>query len=136
MTENDVTTPEQVDALPAGQWVIAADGTEACLFDTHMGFPQHMWGIRHDAGRPVGSFTAMANLPLPLHLADVIENAGHLCQHRRANECGQCLRCGLPDVGERHELFLDAEGLRAFRIAAEHNAALSRTNPTEGTDHA
>jgi hypothetical protein len=119
--ENEVTTKEQVDALPAGTWVIAADGTQACLFDTHIGFPQRMWGLKPKGG-PVGSFVAITGLTLPLHLADIDEPEGYTCPHPRPNECGQCQRCGKPGVGKRREWFFDEQGMETFRMAAEANA--------------
>ena len=74
--DNEVTTQDAVNALPAGTWVIAADGTQACLFDTHIGFPQRMWGLKPKGG-PVVSFLAITGLTLPLHLADIDEPDGY-----------------------------------------------------------
>ena len=92
------------------------------MFETHIGLPQRMWGGRANAGSLIRSFISLDGLPLPLHLADLVEHQGHVCQHRSTNECGQCLRCGMPEVGEHRELFFDAEGMRTFQIAAEANS--------------
>lgn len=127
MSENRIETVEQADALPAGQWVIAADGTEACLFDTHMGWPQRMWGCRANSGSQIRSFVALGGIAYPLGLADLVET-GHVCEHRAANECGQCLRCGQPEVGEHREVRLDTEGLAAFRAAAISAAATAEAS--------
>lgn len=118
MEGNEITTQEQVNALPVGTWIIDAEGTVACLFETHMGFPQKMWGIRLK-GSPISSFSAVENAKLPLHLAEIDESEGFTCPHFHSNECGQCLRCGKPGVGERREMFFDKLGSDTFRIAAE-----------------
>jgi hypothetical protein len=128
MTAEWVTTKEDEGALPAGTWVIADDGTEACLFDTHLGFPQRMWGVKLPRQGRVLSYQALGSLPFPLYVSEVIEPEGFVCPHRHWNECGQCQRCGKPEVGESHEMFFDEQGMRAFRIAAEHNSRLKATS--------
>ena len=119
--DNEVTTREQVDALSAGTWVTDANGRQACLFDTHIGFPQRMWGIKPKGG-PIASFVAITGLTLPLYLCDIDEPDGYTCPHSRPNECGQCQRCGKPEVGEHREMFFDQQGMDAFHVAAEANA--------------
>lgn len=97
---NTITTSEQIDALPAGQWVIDADGHNACLFDTHMGFPQRMWGFKTNYGTSgkIHSYSHLENLTLPAHLADI--DGDFKCPHTDSNECGQCIICGAPGVAE------------------------------------
>ena len=123
---DEVTTQDQVDVLPSGTWATDANGRQACLFDTHIGFPQRMWGIKPKGG-PIASFVAITGLTLPLYLCVIDEPEGYTCPHRRPNECGQCQRCGKPGVGERHEWFLDEQGLETFRMAAEANARAAQS---------
>ena len=120
-------TAEEVEALPTGQWVVAADGRVACLFDTHMGFPQRMWGLKKDGGTKgyVTSYTHINGLPLPLHLADATPKSP--CPHTRANECGQCIVCGVLGVGESSPAYFDADGMADFQAAAAHNARIEGT---------
>lgn len=121
MTTNTIETVEEVSVLPFGQWVIAADNTVACLFDTHVGFPQRMWGVLTSSGG-IRSFVALEQLKFPLALADAIMKPGQTCKHRSANECGQCLRCGTPEVSTRHELHFSLEGMKLFRDVAATNS--------------
>lgn len=119
---NTIATVEQMDALPAGQWALTDDGKAYCLFDTHMGFPQRMWGYKADGGTKghVYGYTALDGAPLPLHLADVHADS---CLHRRTNECGQCLFCGKPEIVPGQPLYFHDGDL--LREVAEHNSKVS-----------
>lgn len=120
---NTITTTEQMTELPAGQWALTDDGKALCLFDTHMGFPQRMWGSKPDYGTKgaVYSYTSLEGAPLPLHLADVQADD---CLHRRTNECGQCLFCGTPGIVPGQPLIM-ADGGELLRAVAEHNSKLT-----------
>ena len=124
-----IRTMEAVRALPSGQWVQDADGKVACLMDTHVGFPQRMWGFKTDGGTKgrMVYHCALDRIALPLHLADV---TGGECSHPFHNECGQCEACGLPGVAEGAPRYFDPEGEAAFRAAAAHNA---RVTPPEAS---
>jgi len=119
---NTITTIDQMADLPAGQWALTDDGKALCLYDTHMGFPQRMWGSKLDYGTKgaVYSFTSLEGAPLPLHLADVQADG---CLHRRTNECGQCLFCGKPEIVPGQPLYLADDG-DLFRAVAEHNSKI------------
>lgn len=121
-----VNTAKEMASLEPGQWAVDADGDVVCLFETHMGAPQRMWGAKADGGTRgrATRFVSMDGASLPLHLADIVE--GTVCGHREANECGQCLYCGAPEVGPRNELHFGEEGLRLIRMAADHNARVER----------
>src|SRR5262245_26404569 len=90
MTEPSlIETPKQAAELPLCQWVVAANDRKYCLVDTYVGWPQRMWmspgGMAH---------TAIANIPYPLRLADLVEDEG-VCPHSwGTQECGHCRRCG------------------------------------------
>lgn len=120
--DNEVTTQEQVIALTAGTWVIDADGNEACLFDTHTGFPQRMWALKEKGSGPMSFFVALSELTLPLHLCYIDETEGYTCPHARWNECGQCLRCGKTDVGEKREWFFGGQSMDVFGMVAKANS--------------
>lgn len=123
MTNKTIATVEQMKSLEAGQWVLLDDGKAACLFDTHMGFPQRMWGMKTNGGTrgSVRSFVALDGITLPLHLADIEASK---CEHWTTNECGQCNFCGLPNAGEAYPVqFVDvATGL--IRSVAKHNTRI------------
>ena len=124
MTYN-ITTTEQMNDLPAGQWVLTEGGQAFCVFDTHMGFPQRMWGYKASNGTRglVYGFMALDQAPLPLGLADVTATD---CQHRRTNECGQCLFCGKPGITAGQPLHFSDEDGALVRAVAEHNDALTK----------
>ena len=126
-----VTTSDEVAALPVGQLAITADGDVICLFDTHIGFPQRMWGRKPNGGTRgrFSSFSHLGSIELPIDLADLDWGDGPRCQHPATNECGQCLNCGEPNVGEHREMYLDPEGMAAFRWAAEANSRLGEVRP-------
>lgn len=123
MSENTITSPEQMQDLPAGQWALTEDGKAYCLFDTHMGFPQRMWGSKAEGGTKgaVRSYTSLETVPLPLHLADI--EGDFRCTHAQANECGQCTICGAPGVSEARRVEFVSFG--EFHAAAEHNSRIA-----------
>ena len=68
-------------------------------------------------------FTALDNIAYPLHLADFDGE----CEHRwGANEMGHCRRCGQVSHDARPTHF-DAEQMRVFRLAAEHNKRVAES---------
>lgn len=84
---NTIFTPEEVDALPVGQWVVDADGTARCLVNTNVGWPQRMFMTSS------GSYTATDYVAYPLRLADLEDD--FVCAHAwGTNECGHCRCCG------------------------------------------
>lgn len=123
MSENTITTVDQMKDLPVGQWALTDDGKAFCLYDTHMGFPQRMWGNKpYDGTRgAVCGFTSLESVPLPLHLADI---DAAKCLHRRTNECGQCLFCGVPGVVEGQPLHFSEGDGSLIRAVAEHNSRI------------
>jgi len=123
MSENTITTVEQMADLTAGQWALTDDGKAYCLFDTHMGFPQRMWGSKAEGGTKgyVRSYTSLETVPLPLHLAEI--DSDYECAHAQANECGQCTICGVPGVSEARPLVLVNVG--EFQAIAAHNSRIA-----------
>ena len=116
--EYEVATADDARLLPPGQWCLDATGTVYCLVDTHMGFPQRMAMSKGGRG-----FTALDNIAYPLHLADFDGE----CEHRwGANEMGHCRRCGQVSHDARPTHF-DAEQMRVFRLAAEHNKRVAES---------
>jgi hypothetical protein len=120
MSENTITNTEQMEELSAGQWALTDDGKAFCLYDTHMGFPQRMWGSKAEGGTKgaVRSYTSLETVPLPLHLAEI--DSDFKCPHAQANECGQCAICGSPGVSEARPIELVNFG--EFQTIAEHNS--------------
>lgn len=124
--ENTITNAEEAKALPTGQWAVDADGKVICLMDTHMGFPQRMWGSKRDGGtkgRMVGYYS-LDRAAYPIRLADVDTDA---CPHKTTNECGQCDICGLAEVGAFEPCYFEPEDEAVFRAAAAHNARIEAT---------
>jgi hypothetical protein len=86
-TDNTITTIEQLEALPLGQWIIDADGEGWALFDTNMGGRQRMW--RDQKGK---LFVAHSEIKLPAGIADPEFDTP--CEHTKLNfEGWQCNRC-------------------------------------------
>jgi hypothetical protein len=86
-TDNTITTIEQLEALPLGQWIIDADGAGWALFDTNMGGRQRMW--RDQKGK---FFVAHSEVKLPALL--VVPEFETPCEHAKLNfEGWQCNRC-------------------------------------------
>ena len=81
----EILTAEEASRLPAGQWVIDADGNAACLINTHFGRFQPMW-LRANA-----VCIPLTHLPYPVELAELTEPCPHTVG---TNECGHCYRCG------------------------------------------
>ena len=130
MSLYDIATIEQVKDLPPGQWVLTEKGEAFCIFDTHMGFPQRMWGYKAERGTKgdVRNFMALDQVPLPLGLADVVPTD---CLHRRTNECGQCLFCGKPGITDGQPLYFSNFDGALIREVAEHNESLIRSRAKE-----
>lgn len=122
-----VWTADDARLLPPGQWCLDATGTVYCLVDTHLGFPQRMAMSKGGRG-----FTALDNIEYPLHLADFDGD----CEHRwGANEMGHCRRCGQVSH-DAHPTHFDAEQMRVFRLAAEHNARVAGSQEADrGSEH-
>lgn len=89
MTKNMITTAAEAATLDAGQWVQDADGTNWCLFQTHVMVHQWMW-----KAQKAQHYVALGGIPYPLHLCDLNEKDDYQCPHRDTQECGQCTRCG------------------------------------------
>ncbi len=118
---NTITTIEQMADLPVGQWACTDDGDAYCLFDTHMGFPQRMWGSKADGGTrgEVRSYVSLEVVPLPLNLADIDAS---ICEHWRTNECGQCTYCGSPESGQARPVAFEDTDL--FHAVARLNSKI------------
>ena len=123
MSENTISTVDQMADLPVGQWVLTDDSKAYCLFDTHMGFPQRMWGSKAEGGTKgaIRSYTSLETAPLPLHLAEI--DSEFQCTHAQANECGQCTICGIPGASEARPVEL--VNLGEFHAIAAHNSRIS-----------
>lgn len=121
MDSNTITTVEQMTDLQAGQWACTDDGDAYCLFDTHMGFPQRMWGSKAGGGTrgEVRGYVSLETVPLPLNLADVEAST---CTHHRTNECGQCLYCGKPESSDAQPVYFEDPDL--FQAVARHNSKI------------
>jgi hypothetical protein len=81
-----VFTEDEAYELPVGQWVIDANGTQRCLVDTHVGWPQRMFMSNGGS-----TYVGVHFVDYPLRLADVIDECPHLWG---TQECGHCKRCG------------------------------------------
>lgn len=85
----NVDTPAEVDALPVGQWVLAANDRSYCLVDTYVAWPQRMWMSPGGTGH-----TGIEHIPYPLRLAD-LDEPDEACTHQwGTQEMGHCKRCG------------------------------------------
>lgn len=85
--ENEVTTVEQLSALPLGTWIIDAKDEAWALFDTAVLFRQRMWRSKNGH-----SFVAHEGIPLPAGLADIDAD----CEHVKLTiEGWQCARCAV-----------------------------------------
>jgi len=131
-SEHAINNVEEASLLPAGQWARDASGMAICLMETHMGFPQRMWGSKIDGGTKghIVRYCSLDRAAYPLHLGDADTDA---CSHAKSNECGQCTVCGLPGATDASPLHFDKQGEDAFRMAAEHNALRTRP-PMVGGD--
>lgn len=113
---NLITSPDEVETLPVGQWVVAANDHKYCLVDTHVGWPQRMWmspgGMSH---------TGIEHLPYPLRLAD-LDEPEDACPHEwGTQECGHCRRCGrvVAEARPQPASEQDLERLRAVLRATQ-----------------
>lgn len=114
-SKNTIHAPSEAETLLPGQWVIDADGTNLCLVDTHLGWPQRMFMTC--GGR---SYTSTRHVSYPLRLADLADETP--CPHQwGVQECGHCKRCGVV-VGEARPM--------VFVPAIE--ISYSRNEPKEG----
>jgi len=115
-----VVTEADVERLAPGQWVWDANGTPRCLVDTYVAWPQRMFMSESGAG-----FTGIPHVTYPLTLAELAESP-EVCQHRRTQEMGHCLRCGRV-VAEARPQPADPRELAQLRAVL---AATSRKDPT------